>query len=58
MLLWSFCNRFRIPSEDDEQAEQAKEGFLEAQAIEDFLNVHTCDLDITLIHTIFTPPVT
>ena len=52
MLLWNFCNRFRIPSEDDEHwEEQANEAFLEAQAIEEFLNVHTCNLDTTLIHT-------
>jgi len=28
MLLWNFCNRFRKPREDDEQAEQANEAFL------------------------------
>jgi hypothetical protein len=51
MLLWNFCNRFRTPSEDEERAEQAHEAFLEAQAIEDSLNTHTCNLDTTLIYT-------
>jgi len=51
MLLWNFCNQFRIPSEDDQQEEQANQAFLEAQVIEEFLNVHTCNLDTTLIHT-------
>ena len=51
MLLWNFCNRFRTPSEDEERAEQANEAFLEAQAIEDSLNIHTCNLDTTLIYT-------
>ncbi|KIM45747.1 hypothetical protein M413DRAFT_17514 [Hebeloma cylindrosporum] len=50
MLLWNFCNRFRTPSEDEERAEQANEAFLEAQAIEDSLNLHTCNLDTTLIY--------
>jgi len=51
MLLWNFCNRFRSPSQDEDRAEQAHEAFIEAQAIEDALNVHTCNLDTTLIYT-------
>ena len=50
MLLWNFCNRFRDPSQEEERAEQAHDAFLEAQAIEDSLNVHTCNLDTTLIY--------
>ncbi|KAF8153666.1 hypothetical protein BJ912DRAFT_1014320, partial [Pholiota molesta] len=51
MLLWNFCNRFRTPSQDEERAEQAQEAFLEAQALEDSLNSHQCNLDTTLIYT-------
>lgn len=51
MLLWNFCNRFRHPSRDEERAEQAHEAFLEAQALEDALNVHSCNLDTGLIYT-------
>jgi len=51
MLLWNFCNRFRSPSQEEDTAEQAHEAFLEAQAIEDALNLHTCNLDTTLIYT-------
>ena len=50
MLLWNFCNRFREPSQEEERAEQAHEAFLEAQAIEDSLNAHRCNLDTTLIY--------
>ena len=50
MLLWNFCNRFRDPSQEEERAEQAHEAFLEAQAIEDCLNAHRCNLDTTLIY--------
>jgi len=50
MLLWNFCNRFRDPSQEEERAEQAHEAFLEAQAIEDSLNAHRCNLDTTLIY--------
>ncbi|KAF9524627.1 hypothetical protein CPB83DRAFT_797695 [Crepidotus variabilis] len=51
MLLWNFCNRFRVPSREEERAEHAHEAFLEAQAIEDCLNLHTCNLDTSLIYT-------
>ncbi|KAJ3480583.1 hypothetical protein NLJ89_g12271 [Agrocybe chaxingu] len=51
MLLWNFCNRFREPSRDEERAEQAQEAFLEAQAIEDALNAHRCNLDTTIMYT-------
>jgi hypothetical protein len=51
MLLWNFCNRFRTPSQDEERAEQAQDAFLEAQALEDSLNSHQCNLDTTLIYT-------
>ncbi|KAF8814824.1 hypothetical protein BYT27DRAFT_7156612 [Phlegmacium glaucopus] len=50
MLLWNFCNRFRQPGQDEQRAEQAHEAFLEAQAIEDSLNAHRCNLDTTLIY--------
>jgi hypothetical protein len=49
MLLRNFFNRFHEPSQE-ERAEQAHEAFLEAQAIEDSLNVHRCNLDTTLIY--------
>lgn len=50
MLLWNFCNRFRIPSQEEERAEQAHEAFLEAQSIEDSLTMHRCNLDTTLMY--------
>ena len=50
MLLWNFCNRFHEPSQEEGRAEQAHEAFLEAEAIEDSLNAHRCNLDTTLIY--------
>lgn len=51
MLLWNFCGRFRVPSQNEERAELATEATNEVMAIEDSLNAHSCNLDTTLIYT-------
>ncbi|KAL0957013.1 hypothetical protein HGRIS_003114 [Hohenbuehelia grisea] len=51
MLLWNFCNRLRKEvCTEEEKAEFALEAWAEAQAIEDSLDMHTCNLDTSLIY--------
>ncbi|KAF8993841.1 hypothetical protein BDQ17DRAFT_1311941 [Cyathus striatus] len=51
MLLWNFCCRFREDSlQYEEKAEHAHEAYVEAQMIQDALELHKCNLDTTLIY--------
>jgi hypothetical protein len=51
MLLWSFCNRLRSRSGDnDEMAELIFDAWAETQALQDSLKMHDCNLDTAVIY--------
>lgn len=51
MLLWTFCNRIRVEGcSDEDKAEYASEAWSETQAIQDSIDMHTCNLDTGLMY--------
>lgn len=51
MLLWSYCNRLRHDTiDDDEKTEYAYEAWNESQALQESLEMHVCNLDTSLIY--------
>lgn len=50
MLLWNFCHRFPNANTEGELLEVGSEVAVEAEAIENALNNHTCNLDAELLY--------